>query len=167
VGYETYTQDDTGTMNEVRITASVGANLDEGQDVTNKHVDRALKDVFGVGTSHLWPDHKDWQGDARRAFKKAWLQCRKTKGSEAVERTPLGYEVTCSSVGAGTVVVQGPNGQVKSITESVLIRAPGLDGAVPPPPPPDGAAPPPPPPDGAAPPPPPPDGAAPPPPPPG
>ena len=150
VGYETHTFDDTGTMDEVRISASVGANLDKGQDVTNKHVDRALRDVFGIGTTHLWPDHEDWQDDARRAFKNAWRQCRSTKGSEAVERTPLGYEIACSFVGSGTVVVQGPNGQVKSITESVSIRAPmspGLDDAVPPPPP-DGDVPPPPPPSG-------------------
>jgi hypothetical protein len=129
VGYETDTHDETGTMNEVIMTASVSAVLDKGQDVTSKNLDHALKTVFRIGVAHLWPDREGWQHEARDAFKKVWRKCREGGVEfESVERMSSGYEITCLRTGDDAMVVQGLRGQIKVITETVRFRAPTLEG---------------------------------------
>ncbi|MEU6712091.1 hypothetical protein ABZ897_11500 [Nonomuraea sp. NPDC046802] len=119
LGYRTAPRQKSGPMREVFITASTHA---VNQGTTVKNSAKLGTQAFGIAVTHLWPDNKALQREAKQALVKVQRLCTPDKMIESV-RLSAGYEVTC---GVPTpVVVDNRQGQpVLTITQSLGIKVP-------------------------------------------
>lgn len=125
IGYDTDTHDAQGKMTMVRILASTGARSWKNEQTDSGKTKALAVDAMSIAVANLWPDDKPLQEEAKQAYAKLAEECTNGKGGLG-PKAPLGngLEVSCDYL--TTTTVNGPNGPLTSITQTMQIEAPYL-----------------------------------------